>query len=511
MGDYARPKNPQSIPSTKVRVFDGIGGPVTQILKRFNSRGWDISSTVANEVSDLHLAEKGSLLLRPGMRRLGSEDHTIGWLGQINIGGLLKYGVIYNNSLSVVDLPSRLGYDLIPWPEDDPVKPTDWPAGWHFYPWEPVDDVIPEDPSLPLEEQVCTVGYTWSNEPAEKAFEMQYAGTLPSSVNWYHKTEGYRPYVQLIGNYNAPPAWLYVNLLTSKTIVLNPCLGQITGGILFTPNGKDIDDEWLVPATYNFTSTLTWSDGEVMTFPITLYVYGPAITLSPEEWDEPSVVVGDSGNKTKTINISNTGDAGSSLVWEYVLTGDAVLTAILTADKASGTLAKSADEDVVFTMTDPGGLAAGSYSATITFRDSRLNTVTGTVDVTLVVVPVFTGNILWSGTFTIDGVLQSSPTLVGVYCAPFNDGFEPGWHRASGYLWGLTPHTGFHVAHDGWEIFFQDVAWWEWGGGTSQAYQDITSFNANGCPTGTYTWITPYKAISHEQVDVYTITISEIP
>ena len=123
----------------------------------------------------------------------------------------------------------------------------------------------------------------------------------------------------------------------------------------------------------------------------------------------------------------------------------------------------------------------------------------------------YTGDILWSGTLTIDGVLQSSPTLVGVYCAPFNDGFEPGWHRASGYLWGLTPHTGFHVAHDGWEMFFQDVAWWEQYGGTSQAYQEITSFNANGCPTGTYTWILPYKAISHEQVDVYSITISEYP
>jgi len=92
---FKRSANPQTVPNAKVRQFDGIGGPQTQVLRRSNDKGWDISNTVANDVKDLHLSERGSAFLRPGMRRLGSEDYTIGWIGQMNIGGLLRYGIIY--------------------------------------------------------------------------------------------------------------------------------------------------------------------------------------------------------------------------------------------------------------------------------------------------------------------------------------------------------------------------------------------------------------------------------
>ena len=495
--------NPQKVPNAKVRQFDGIGGPRTQVLRRFNQQGWDISNTVCNDIADLHLGERGSALLRPGQRRLGSEDYTIGWVGQINIGGILRYGLIYNNNLTMVDMPTRLGYDLIPWPEDDVAKPADWPDGWTFYEWEPVDDVIPEDPSLPVAEQVCTVGYTWANSPASQDFTMPYAGTIaPASVNWYHKTEGYRPDIPLVGNYNAGPAWLGVQLIDGISLVLGPCLGEQIGGITFTPDGKDIDDDWLVPAVYSFTSVLTWSDGEIMSFPITLTVLGPAITLSPTEWDEPSVVVGEAGNKTKTINIKNTGDAGSSLVWEHVISGDAALVAILTADKATGTLAKDANEDIVFTMTDPGGLSAGSYSATITLRDSRLLTITGTVDVTLTVIPVFTGELNAHTVYTKYGVVTESDTTLNYRGSLL--GWNPLWTQAA-FISGKILYCGKLTSSGKWLVLFQDQLYWDQCGEV-EAYQPVESFAANGAINGTYTWTLTCMAGSQSWV----ITITEL-
>ena len=503
-GSYARPKNPQSIPSTKIRMFDGIGGPRTQILKKFNYKGWDLSNTVANEIYDLHPAEKGSMLLRPGERRLGSEDYTIGWIGQMHIGGILRYGIIYNNGLSMIDIPMRMGYDLIEWPEDDAAKPSDWPIGWY---WEgdAVDDSLPEDPSVPLDEQACTVGYVWANSPSVAVFSMPYADTItPTYINWYHSETGYRPDTPLVGRYTTSPAWLDTALLQGISLVLGPCLGVQFGGIRFTPNGKDVDSNWLEPGVYTSTKVLTWSDGEVMDCAVTLTVLGPEIALSPTTWEEEMVIASETGNKTETINIENTGDAGSSLVWEYVLTGDTEITSILTADKSTGTLAKGADEDVVFTLTYPGGLFVGQYSATITFRDSRLNTITGTVNIGVTVLPAYAGNI---ATHLVK-VNQVGTTLfdeTAVYQASSGD-FETYWVCLIGGQWMAC---GKLVATGAWVIRYADQAFWDQDGSWPFApslYQiPLTSFNGNGCPTGTYEWKLPNRTPQ----STYTITLSE--
>ena len=392
MGEYARPRNPQTVPSTKIRVFDGIGGPPTQILKRFNFKGWDLSNTVANDVRDLHLSEKGSALLRPGERRLSSEDYTIGWIGQMTIGGLLRYGTIYNNGLTMIDLPMQMGYDLIEWPEDDAARPSYWPVFWPW-PGDPVDAVIPEDPSLPIEEQVCEIWWECTASPATLSFTMPYAATItPTSRYWYDQVEGYRPNTPLQATYNVDAEWFTSRIPWVASWVVAPCKGIQAGALLITPTGKDSDGDWLTPGTHTYTKTLTISDGTLLECAVSMIVLGPAITLTPTS-DSLVVFHGAGGDTTSVVSIKNTGDAGSTLNWENSsITGDAVLTAILSLDTSSGALAKSASENVTITLTNPSSLAVGTYNAVVTFRDQLLTSETETFDVALEVRPPVSDN-----------------------------------------------------------------------------------------------------------------------
>ncbi|TRZ53421.1 MAG: hypothetical protein D4S01_01430, partial [Dehalococcoidia bacterium] len=332
MGEYARPRNPQTVPSTKIRVFDGIGGPPTQILKRFNFKGWDLSNTVANDVRDLHLSEKGSALLRPGERRLSSEDYTIGWIGQMTIGGLLRYGTICNNGLTMIDMPMQMGYDLIEWPEDDAARPSYWPATWRWIA-DPVDSHLPEDPSLPIGEQVCEIWWEWTASPATLSFTMPYAATItPTSRYWNDQVEGYRPNTPLQATYNVDAEWFTSRIPWVAAWDVAPCKGIQAGALLITPTGKDSDGDWLTPGTHTYTKTLTISDGTLLECAVSMIVLGPAITLTPTS-DSLVALIGAGGDTTSVVSIKNTGDAGSTLNWENSsITGDAVLTAILSLD-----------------------------------------------------------------------------------------------------------------------------------------------------------------------------------
>lgn len=396
---YRRPHNPQVVSNSKIRSFDGIGGPRTQTLKRFNAKGWDISNGVANDVSDLHLAEIGSILLRPGMRRLGSEDYSINWIGQMNIGGLLRYGIISNNGLTMVDLPQKKGYELIPWPDDPVPSPyADWPLNF-FKPDDPVDEHLPEDPSMPIDKQVCTVGWEWTSSPDTISFTMPYAGTLPPSQKWWEQNVGYRPDTPLIAGYNVRPAWLDGGLLSGQSWIKAPCIGVQVGGIWFQPNGKDSDGNWLAGGVYTHGATLTISDGTVLACAVELTVLVPVITLTPTS-DSLNAFLTESGNLTSTVGISNTGDAGSFLNWEVAsITGDAALAAIITVSSSSGPLAKNASENATITITNPGtALTSGTYNATVTFRDQYLTSETSTFDIAVETRPRIPDNFyVWTG------------------------------------------------------------------------------------------------------------------
>ena len=93
---YKMPVKTNTEPA-KVRWFDGIYGPKTQVFKRYNNLGWDISNSVANDVVDCDLnVEAGSARLRPGMTKLDYNGSTTGFnsIFQCTLGGRNVYGTI---------------------------------------------------------------------------------------------------------------------------------------------------------------------------------------------------------------------------------------------------------------------------------------------------------------------------------------------------------------------------------------------------------------------------------
>ena len=135
------PSNPNKITPSRVRVCDGIGGPRRRVLKRVDDRGRDISNTVVNELYDLNLTERGSMLLRNGCRKIKDtgEASDIDAIFSVNLGRDTRYGYIFNGSLTVVDIPQWLEaqqspFDFTPAEEFDAVATLYTPS----YPGDPV-------------------------------------------------------------------------------------------------------------------------------------------------------------------------------------------------------------------------------------------------------------------------------------------------------------------------------------------------------------------------------------
>ena len=105
------PRNPAKMRISKVRSFDGIGGPKLQVLYRTNERGHNISNSIANEVYDLNGGQVGTLMCRPGARKISTSGKTasVTTIFQVRIGALVGYGVISNGTLEIIDLPQTSG------------------------------------------------------------------------------------------------------------------------------------------------------------------------------------------------------------------------------------------------------------------------------------------------------------------------------------------------------------------------------------------------------------------
>lgn len=101
----------------KVRWFDGLYGPKTQVFKRYNNLGWDVSNTVANDVVDLDLnEERGTAILRPGCTKLDYNGSTssVNSIFQCTLGGNNVYGSVDGGTLNLVDI---LPYEYLPKPD----------------------------------------------------------------------------------------------------------------------------------------------------------------------------------------------------------------------------------------------------------------------------------------------------------------------------------------------------------------------------------------------------------
>lgn len=390
MADFKRTSNPQVLPSKRVRAFEGIGGNLTQVLQRINYKGWDTSDTVSNQAEDCSLDEQGSLLVRNGCRKVRAYTHDINWLGVVRIGGLLRVGLIADGKLDLIpydpfiDIPIEEDADL-----PEPTYPTTYPSTWRKKKQKQADDVPLTEPSLPIEEQICEINWTWTAFPLAITFTMPYGGAIPTSQNWYWSGLGFRPW-GASGTYSTAPAWMDVYLLQGYAWDIAECQAFTWGGMNYAPNGKDADDNWLVPTTYTYNASFSLSDGTVLTSTITLAVKAPNIGRSPTS-KSFSCWLSDTTPQTQVIAITNTGETGSITRWTSAISGDTALTALLSLDVTSGELDYNESENTTLTLANPSALTAGTYNASILFSEPSGKSVD--FPVTLTVKPIYTGNL----------------------------------------------------------------------------------------------------------------------
>jgi hypothetical protein len=344
--------------------------------------------SIANEVQDFFLGEQGSLMLRQGCAKTDRTGGTASIIGifMVTIAGVQQYGLISAGGLSLLDYGLRLGYSPIPEPLPD--LPTDWPAGWPK-PTDKVNDTPSSDPLEPVEKQACANSYTITGSPASLLFTMPYGGPAPADQYWFWRIDGFMAN-SIVGVYSVDESWYSTVEQGLWYWFIGPCNGRLVKAVVFSVSGKDANGNWLAPGTYTSVKSLAFSDGKLIAVSVTLMVAIPQITLAPTSYAYVCVT-GDSGNGTETIRVTNSGETGSILNWSAAITGDAALTAICGLSATSGSLAKDAFQDITLTLTNPGGVATGIYSATITF--TGLGATTKTFAISLNVVPLYTGQL----------------------------------------------------------------------------------------------------------------------
>lgn len=107
---FSPPGNPVKRQPARIRQFDGVSGPDDKVLRRKNEKGWDLSGNVANEVYDFSLGRRGVMRLRLGSRKINDtgKNKTIEGILPIRIAGNLSYGIIYNEILEIISMPTSL-------------------------------------------------------------------------------------------------------------------------------------------------------------------------------------------------------------------------------------------------------------------------------------------------------------------------------------------------------------------------------------------------------------------
>ncbi|MHC4616253.1 MAG: hypothetical protein ACYTEQ_00730, partial [Planctomycetota bacterium] len=272
------PKNPNQTRNTKARIFDGVGGPLTQILKRTDDRGRDISITIANEVFDLNLGEQGSMILRPGMTKKSTtgETETINGIFQYTIGGKLQYGIVSGTGVDLISLPQFNAPDPLELPQE--TKPADWPSA---VPWlgDTVNDYMTPDPSLPAEDQSCPNSYTIGDDGTTLSFTMFEGGALPSDDNWYFWVSG-RWDVSLTGTFSTTAAWYSTATTGIWAYTTGVCTAHDVNQIAIRINGKDADGNDLAVGSYSDVLSVTWSDGTISEVTIQLNVVATTATVT---------------------------------------------------------------------------------------------------------------------------------------------------------------------------------------------------------------------------------------
>jgi len=105
---FKPPEGPQKVSVAKIRLFDGVWEQDEKVLRRTNYKGWDVSNTIANEVEDVTCGERGSLILRPGMRKIDDTGKTETIEAIFYAGMTEHYGIIYGGILDMIEVPRKV-------------------------------------------------------------------------------------------------------------------------------------------------------------------------------------------------------------------------------------------------------------------------------------------------------------------------------------------------------------------------------------------------------------------
>ena len=465
----------------RIRQFNGIGGPATQvIILKGADDGRDYSNSVANEVQDFFLGERGSLQLRRGFAKADATGKTQDIVGifQVTISGVQQYGILYAGGIDLIGADGLLENQAIPIPAL-PSLPVSWPAAFP-QPEQPVDEVPVSDPALPLDEQACTNGYEWVSSPDTITFGMPYGGPVPSNQFWYWGLRGYSAGYIFSGSLNADPAWLTTTLGGYRQWQTGPCYDNNIQQLLVAINGKDSSGNWLAPGAYSFNKGVTYNDGTTKSFNLGLTVYAQGLAISPTSYTK-SVIVGYTGSQTQVIAVTNDGEMGS-ICWSAAITGDAVLTAKMSLDVSSGSLAAGASENATLTISDPAALGAGTYNAVITFSEPSGQS--EVMPVQIVVIPHYTGLIHMQGSVKFSAS-PNPPETDAVYdadCCSIS-------HQTRSPYYSIQYYPSRFV-----EFFFDThpnhygIWSFAWAGHGAPQFDSVPTFRADGCPTASHTF-----------------------
>ncbi|MFA5936545.1 MAG: hypothetical protein WC822_01560 [Candidatus Paceibacterota bacterium] len=129
---------------------------------------------------------------------------------------------------------------------------------------------------------------------------------------------------------------------------------------------------------------------------------------------------------SKTLNIANSGEAGSVLTWVLTLTLDAALTGKVTASSYSGTLAGGASVNVTISVLST--VAIGVHTGTISVAGTGCTTKTSAITTTI---------------YKASGVVRATAWDAASYIV-WGDAFGPA--KSFNYTYIANPDTGWEVS-----------------------------------------------------------------
>ena len=277
---FKAPPNSALISRAKIRVFDGIFGSLTKVLRRTNDRGNDISNTASNDIVDFDLNEDGTIKRRGGKRKISTTGYSssVNSIFMVNLDGFVNYGVLSGGDVDLIGLLWYSGSAGFgggrPIEDKDILEPLDPPIPLDPYPLPPDfprqkrPDIPLDDPSVPPEAQSCEVSIKHTISTATLEFEAWKYEDPPIQQYYYYRIRGWWTQT-LTGVFTTAKSW-YSNYRSPyrSRVSLGPCDEVKTQGM--TVHINDVND--METGIYTDVIGLDWNDGVVQAQAVKLTV-----------------------------------------------------------------------------------------------------------------------------------------------------------------------------------------------------------------------------------------------